>query len=151
MQISQRSASVDGGSEHRVVGPVAIAAIAVSILLAVVGSFGAGENESAGAFLAVCAIVAVAAVAVFGFIVPRALRREATGGTGVVLAVLALGTVAVFWTGLPPILGAGAIVLGWVGRDSGRGRHLSRLALAIGVLALLADVGVVAGDWIANH
>jgi len=66
----------------------------------------------------------------------------AVGWTAVVLAVLALATVVAFWSGLPPILAAGAALLGWAQRGSRRGQ----VALTLGTLALIADVLVYLGD-----
>jgi hypothetical protein len=89
----------------------------------------------------VLAIIGVAALAVLGWAVPRAQRSTAMGWTGVVLAVLALATMVAFWSG-PPILAAGAALLGWAQRSSRRGQ----IAVALGALALIADVAIYLGD-----
>jgi hypothetical protein len=121
----------------------AVSAVAAAALLAAWGTFGqAGETHATREYLVVLAIIGVATLAIFGWVVPRALRSTAAGWTSVVLACLALATVAAFWSGLPPVLGAGAAVVGWAQRDLRRGK----IALAIGTLALVADVVVYIGD-----
>lgn len=133
------------------VGPVGVAAVVFAVLLSAIGVYAEkGEADTTG-FLVVCAIITVAAVAVFGFVVPRGLRRESAGGAALVLTILGLLTVAAFWSGLPPILAAGGMLLGWAGRNASRGRVSCRIALAIGTVALAADVAVAIGDWLANN
>lgn len=137
---------------QKALGPVAVAAIGVATAFAALGTFGdSGGDHSAKDFLIVLAIVAVGAAAVFGFVVPRGLGREAAGASALVLSILGFLTVGVFWTGLPPILAAGGILLGWAGRNADRGRLLCRAAIAIGTLALAADVAIVLGDWLSNR
>ncbi len=138
---------------RRVVGPVAAGAIVLALALNAFGVYGGrgGEGEHGiGAFLAVCALIAVASVVVFGFVVPRGLVTAAAGVTALVLAVLGLLTVPVFWSGLPPILAAGAVLLGWAGWNADRGRNVCRAAVVIGVLVLTADVIVYVFDWLAS-
>jgi hypothetical protein len=143
---------MQGSLAQKALGPVAVAAVAVATAFAALGTFGSpGGNDGATEFLVVLAIVAIGAVAVFGFVVPRGLGHEAAGASALVLSILGVLTVAVFWTGLPPILAAGGILLGWAGRNAGRGRTMCRAAIAIGTFALAADVAVVLGDWVSNR
>jgi membrane associated rhomboid family serine protease len=121
--------------------PAALAAILTSAALAAWGTFGE-ETHSTREYLVVLAIIGVAALVVFGWAVPRALRSPVVGWTAVVLGVLGLVTVVAFWSGLPPVFAAGAALLGWTQRESGRGK----VAIALGVLALLADIAVYVGD-----
>ena len=121
--------------------PVALLAMAVAALLAAWGTFGE-ETHATREFLVVLAIIGVAALVVFGWAVPRALQSPAAGWTAIVLGALGLATVVAFWSGLPPVLASGAAVLGWTQRTSGRGR----IAIALSVLALLADIAVYLGD-----
>jgi hypothetical protein len=87
-------------------------------------------------------IAAVAAAVVFGWFVRRASRPGARAWpTALVFAVLALITVPAFWSGLPPVFAVAAIYLGR--------RAASRAgiaAIALGALALVADVGAYATD-----
>ncbi len=145
---------MQNGPAQRAVGPVAIAAVALAAALAALSTFGdhSGNSSHDGReFLIVLAIVAVGAAVVFGFVVPRGLGREAVGTAAIILSVLGLLTVAVFWSGLPPVFAAVGILLGWAGRNADRGRMLCRIALAIGVLALAGDVAVALGDWLSNR
>ena len=121
--------------------PAALVAIAASAALAAWGTFG-DETHATREYLVVLAVIGVAALVVFGWAVPRALRSPAVGWTAIVLGVLGIVTVVAFWSGLPPVFAAGAAVLGWAQRDSGRGK----VAIALGVLALVADVAVYLGD-----
>lgn len=131
---------------ERATAPVAIGAIAIATVLAAVGTWGGGDEHGTREFLIVCAIIAVAAAVVFGWIVPRGLQREAAGAAALTLSILGLVSIAAFWSGLPPILAAGGALLGWTGRNAERGRGFCRGALVIGVLALVADVAVYIAD-----
>lgn len=142
------------GEEERartLAGPVAIGALAVSVGLAALGVFGEAADADTTGFLVVCVIAAVASVLVFGFVVPSGLRKEAAPGTALALSILGLAAVAVFWSGLPPILAAGGTLLGASGWTSPRGRTLCRVAVLVGALALGAHVAVAVGDWLANR
>jgi hypothetical protein len=136
---------------QKATGPVAVAAVGLATAFALLGTYGETGDHGVGDLLIVLAIVAIGAVAVFGFVVPRGLGREAAGASALVLSILGLLTVAVFWTGLPPIPAAGGILLGWAGRNAVRGRMMCRAAIAIGSLALAADVAIVLGDWLSNR
>ena len=121
--------------------PVALSAVATAALLAAWGTFGQ-ETHATREYLVVLALVGVAAVAVFGWAVPRALRSATIGRTAVVLGVLGVVTVLVFWSGLPPIFASGAAVLGWSQREGRRGK----IAIGLSVLALLGYVAVYIAD-----
>ncbi len=133
---------------ERVIAPVAIGAIAVATTLAAIGTYGGNEEQGTGEFLVVCAIIAVAAAVVFGFVVPRGLQREAAGATALTLSVLGLLAVVAFWSGLTPILAGGGALLGWAGRDSERGRGMSWAAVVIGAVALVAYLVIYSADAI---
>jgi hypothetical protein len=117
----------------------AAAAAALAAGLAAWGTFG-DDGHGVGEYLIVLGIIAVATAVVFGWIVPRALRREEAGTTALVLSILGVATIAVFWTGLPPVLAMGGLVLGWAGRAAHRRRVLSYAAAALGAFALVANV-----------
>lgn len=140
-----------GSAAQRALGPVAIAAIAAAAGFAAIGTFAEASDSDMKDFVAVLVIIAIGAAVVFGFVVPRGLGREAAGVSALVLSVLGLLLVAVFWSGLPPILAAGGILLGWAGWDSPRGRGLCRAAVVIGTIALAADVAIVVADWLSNR
>ena len=121
---------------ERVIAPVAIGAIALATVLAAVGTWAGHDEQGSREFLVICAVIAVAAAIVFGWVVPRGLQREAAGATALTLSILGLVAVLAFWSGLTPILAGGGALLGWAGRDADRGRAMSRAAIGIGAVAL---------------
>ena len=131
---------------QRSIAPVAIGSIALATVLAAVGTWGGGDEQGTKEFLIVCAVIAVAAAVVFGWVVLRGLQREAAGATALTLSILGLLTVAAFWSGLTPILASGGALLGWAGRDAERGRGMCRAAIGIGALALTAYLVIYATD-----
>ena len=133
---------------QRAVAPVAIGSIALATVLAAVGTWGGGDEQGTREFLVVCAIIAVAAAVVFGWVVPRGLQREAAGATALTLSILGLLAVLAFWAGLTPILAGGGALLGWAGRNAERGRGMSWAAVVIGTVALVAYLVIYATDAI---
>jgi len=136
----------------------AVASVIGAIGLNAFGIWGdgtGGEDDRLFSFLLGCGFVAAGAALVFGLIVPRGLRRlAATGRAGVsalVVSILALLLVPMFfWSGLPPVLAAGGIVLGLAGRGAARSA-IATAATAVGLLALVADVALFVVDWLATN
>ena len=124
---------------------VAVAGVALAAGLAAWGTFSENDHEK-GEYLVVLGIIGVAALVVFGWIVPRALRNQSGGVAGLVLGVLAVLTIAAFWSGLPPVLAAGAIVLGLAGWNARDREWLYRAAVVIALFAVVADVAIYIGD-----
>ena len=62
-------------------------------------NLGSGDEQGTREFLVVCAIIAVAAAVVFGWVVPRGLQRQAAGATALTLSILGLLAVLAFWAG----------------------------------------------------
>ncbi len=131
----------------------ALVAVGIAAGLAAWGTFGGeGENDSAGDYLAVLAIIAVAAAVVYGFIVPRALGGANAARTALILSVIGLVTVVVFWSGLPVVFAVAGIFTGVQVQQrmgmgaTGQRRGLASAAVAVGVLALLADLIVYIAD-----
>jgi hypothetical protein len=111
-------------------------------VLDAIGVYGDGSTSAdhgTREFVIVVGIIALAALIVFGWLVPRLARREALGVPALTLSVLGLLSVLAFWSGLPPTLAAGGALLGWAGRD-GADRRLCRAAIGVGVLAVAADL-----------
>jgi hypothetical protein len=144
----KRSDGMGNTVSQRAVAPVAVGSIVLATVLAAVGTWGGGDEQGTREFLVVCAIIAVAAAVVFGWVVPRGLQREAAGATAVTLSILGLLAVLAFWAGLTPILAGGGALLGWAGRDADRGRGMSRAAIGIGALALLGYFAIYLTDAI---
>jgi len=100
-----------------------------------------GDHEdSLLEYLVVMGIVGVAALVVFGIVVRRGLREKSAPWTALVLSTLGVLTIAVFWSGLPPVLAGGGIVLGWSSRRSERRRWVAWTAIGMGGFALAADL-----------
>jgi hypothetical protein len=125
--------------QRTAIAPVAAASIGIAAALAAWGTFGETGDQPWGDYLAVLAIIAVGALVVFAVVVPRA---ERAGAVGLVLSALAILAITVFWSGLPVVLGAGGVLLGWTARD----RMPGRAAIVLGVLAIVADVVVYVLD-----
>jgi hypothetical protein len=125
--------------QRTAIAPVASASVAVAAALAAWGTFGEHGDQPWGEYLVVLGIIAVGALAVFAGVVPR---TERAGAAGLVLSALGLLAIAVFWSGLPVVFGAGGLLLGWTARD----RVLGRAAIALGALAIVADVVVYVMD-----
>jgi cation transport ATPase len=89
--------------------PWAIAGLVGSALVIVAGNVNvdhaAGEHGGLPDALGTGGVCVVVAAIVFGAVLPWLGRRSRTA---TVLAVLSVLTLAVFWTGLPPVLGTAA-------------------------------------------
>lgn len=127
------------------VATAALGSITLAGALAAWGTFGE-DPHSTSDYLIVLAIIGVAAAIVFGWVVPRALRKESAGGMAVVLSALGFLTIAVFWSGLPPVLATGGIVLGLAGWNASSGAWLCRTAAVVGLFVLTADVVIYIQD-----
>ena len=87
-------------------------------------------------------MIVVSTAIVFGVVIPRALARGGSGGTALTLSLLGLLLAAAYWSGVPPVLAIGGIVLALRMRaDAPRGR--TRAAVVIGVLALVANLALL--------
>src|SRR6266567_2720199 len=91
---------------------VALGAIALSAPLLAIGAWGDdAETNPIRRFVVTLAIAAVVAIPVFAWAVPRASRLS-SGTTALVLAVLALLSLAVYWVGPTLVVAVGAIAAG---------------------------------------
>lgn len=135
---------------NRTITPFALGCTLLAAALAAWGTFGhesgaaevEGGAHGVGEYLIVLAIIAVAALVVFGWAVPRWASSPAAGRTALVLSVLGVVSVAAFWSGLPPVLAGGGALLGW----AARGRATGKLGMALGAFALVADLVVYVAD-----
>ena len=122
----------------------------VAAILTAIGTFtdvlGPEEQRSDGmaefySWLTIVGVIAVATALLFGLVVRGATASNASS-RGLVLAVLAVPTVLVAWSGLPPVLSAAALACSFVARD-GRGRFTGQ-DKATFVLVAVAMAGAVA-------
>jgi predicted membrane protein len=136
---SPRSASATRAASTRL-PLLAGLAIGVAAVLTAIGTF--YDNEETGhtlsEWLIVLGIIAVGAAVVFGLVV----RTAPTGDPArrsLVLAVVALVSGLVFWTGLPVVLAVGAIACALVARDvRGRFDTIPAVAVALSALVIVA-------------
>jgi hypothetical protein len=90
--------------------------------------------------------VAVACAVVLGVVIPRAVARGGSPATALTLSLLGLVLAAAYWSGIPPVLARGGVVLA---RRSAPG-GVTRAALAVGVLALVADLAILIVDGVGS-
>ena len=128
------SATLSGTTNLRLIGAattvVAIAALAIANFAS------EGENGGAGPFAVTTVIAILAAVVLFGRVVPRSMERPNPARVALLLAGLTLLTGVAFWSGLPQVLGPAAIVLGLAAPRNGE----SVAAIGIGSLAYVASL-----------
>lgn len=123
--------------------PAALVAIALSIPLLALAAWGDNsETNPVRRFVITLAVVVVCAVPVFGWAVPRA-RRLPASNSAIVLAVLALLSLAVYWLGPTLVLAVGAVIAGLGGSNSWSATNWPRrAAIILGSAAGLAFVAV---------
>lgn len=95
------------------------------------------------------AIIAVVTAVVWGIVVPQALRKDSAGGTALGLAVpAALLVVPAFWSGLPLVLGAAALLVGNAGRKAptGAGKCIVAVVLAAATVLFYLAIYVMEGS-----
>ncbi len=69
------------------------------------------DEDALREFLVVTGMIVVSTAIVFGVVIPRALARGGSGGTALTLSLLGLLLAAAYWSGVPPVLAIGGIVL----------------------------------------
>jgi hypothetical protein len=116
-------------------------------------------QESAVPSLVVIAVVV--GLVVYGWVVPKGLQSIRSGGRhaarwALVPAVVALLVSVAFWSGLPVVIGAGALMLAAEGRAQAAGRGIGARPFTIALtLAALAVVGsilfTVLGNTVMSH
>jgi hypothetical protein len=121
---------------HRIQDERAAATLALlltAIALAFANFAGNGDNGGAGPYVVCLGVSAVLAAVLFGRVLPQSADP---GRAAWILAGLALVTCAVFWSGLPFVLGMGAV---YSASRADRGAPAALGAVAI-VLAFVACV-----------
>lgn len=130
-------------------GAPAIVVAAGLAAFSVYANFGGTTSaaDQASQESAVPAIIAVAVVLgaiAFGLVVPRVMRGARMSGWALGFAIVAIVTLAGYWSGLPVVFGAAALLLGTTGRrlrlSDGLKARLAMAAMILGGIAILADV-----------
>ena len=96
----------------------------------------AGQRIYLHGLIYVVAVTVIAGILIFAWLVPA---RIAAGGTGLPLAILSVPLLYAFWSGLPLLVAAAAIVLAVAHRAGDaphRGRALAAILIAAAVIAL---------------
>jgi hypothetical protein len=122
--------------------PIFVAGVVAAAIVAVLVNTSVGEGENGGAteMLVSLVFLAVVAAALYFFLL-RPGGRSAR--TAIVVGVVAVLSVAAFWSGLPFLLGATALALGRAASAAGTG---ARVAQVLGVVAVLAGLVIVVLD-----
>lgn len=108
-------------------------------------------HDWAEAAFSVSIIVVVTAV-VWGYVVPRALRKESAGGTALCLAIpAALVVVPAFWSGLPLVLGVAALLVGNAGRRAPSGAGKCIAAIVVAALTVLFYLSIYVSEGIGGE
>jgi hypothetical protein len=110
-------------------------ALVITAVALAFANFSGGDNGGVGPYVVCVGVCAVLAAVLFGRVLPNA---DDPARAGWILAAFALLTCLVFWTGLPFVLGMGAVYCG--------ARASRNAPIALGALAIvLAFVGSVIG------
>lgn len=126
--------------------PAAIAAAAVSIYSVYGDGTLAGTQQTHQEAMLpwMIAFIVVLSGLLFGLAVPRLLRSRSLPSWGLALGIIGIATVPFFWSGLPVVFGAAALLAGRTGQRLARARgSTARLAVAATVTGLLALAGTL--------
>jgi hypothetical protein len=130
-------------SRQNINGTGLAAAVLTAIALAVANFTGTGGNGGGVEYAGTLAVSLLVAVALFGWVIPRSDRPARTG---LVVGLLAVLSVAAFWSGLPYVLGPAAVVLGLLGRARSASRAQGTVAIVLGALATVGGLVAIVLD-----
>jgi hypothetical protein len=137
--------ATDRERSRQVLVPVAVVCFVVTTF------FNFARADSAAEALSMVALDAVVLAVVYPLVVARGLRQESAGGRALTLGLIGvLLCVPAFWSGLPMVLGAGALLLGHAGRRAASGSGQAMAGFALGALAVVGYVAIYVSDWISN-
>jgi hypothetical protein len=124
----------------RIAAPtLGLIALAVALVIVFVGNYHVADGESGGTGPGiVTGIICLAlAAGLFGYVVPRS---ENADRTAFVLAIIAVVSIVVFWSGVTPLFAAAALAVTDRGDTSPTRR--TRIAEALAVIAAVAALAV---------
>ncbi len=130
-------------SRENLFGIGVAAAALTAVALAVANFVGDGENGGGPEYAITLGGSLLLAIVLFGWVIPRTDRPARTG---LIVGVLAILSLAAFWSGLPYVLGPAAIVLGVLGRARVEQRAQGTIAVVLGVLATIAGLVAIVLD-----
>jgi hypothetical protein len=154
--MNAQTASPTPTTEHRVsevLAPIGITTALVAIGCTAVGVFYQGPNDdhkhSVWEFIVAAGIIIVTSAFVFGFFLPKTLRKEATGKAALTLSVLAaLVLLPAFWSGLPLVLGVAGALVGYLERHAANSSWRSTAAVALGLLTAVGYLAIYILDTV---
>ena len=138
---------------HLATTPDTRSAAPIGAAVALIASLATAWGAHTVAEVVVCvALVAGTAGVLFGVVVPRALRRERSGGTALALAIpAALLLLPAFWAGVPFVLAVAAVVIGAAGRQSRSGAGLAIGGLVLGGVVALGYLAIYVNEFVAGY
>jgi hypothetical protein len=154
-EVAMTTVEAHGARTGRSLLPIAVAAGTVALALALIGTYvhtpykakGPGEwalsTQDLNQVPLLVGFAIVGAAVMFGVVVARGLRTapQRTARRSLIVASVGVVSIAVFWTGLPVILAAGAATLALDARH--RLGRLPGTAIAALVLAALITVSAI--------
>jgi hypothetical protein len=130
-------------SRQNLLGTGLAAGALTALALAAANFAGDGENGGTGPY----AVTVIASLALAGLLFDWAIPRiERPARAGLVTGVIGALAIAVYWTGLPFVLGPAAIVLGLLGRARADGKGAGTAAVVLGTLTTVGAIAAVLGD-----
>lgn len=132
-------------SRQNITGIGLAAAALTTVALAVANFVGTepGDNGGGGEYAVTLGGSLLLAFALFGWVIPRTDRPARAG---LIVGLLAILSLAAFWSGLPYVLGPAAIALGLLGRARTESRTQATLAVVFGALATIAGLATIVLD-----
>ena len=119
------------------------AAVLTAAALAAANFAGSGENGGGAEYAVTLGGSLILALALFGWVIPRSNR---SARAGLIVGLLAILSLAAFWSGLPFVLGPAAVVLGLVGHARSESRAQATMAIVLGALATIAGIAAIVLD-----
>ena len=132
-------------SRQNITGIGLAASVLTAVALAAANFISTESTSNGGApeYAITLGLSLLVALGLFGWAIPRTARPAQTG---LVVGVIAVLSMAVFWSGLPYVLGPAAVVLGLLGRARPGSRTPATIAIALGVLATAGAIAAVLLD-----
>jgi hypothetical protein len=130
-------------SDVRTTSPVAALAAAGMVVAGVIifaGNYNVrkGDSGGTGAAIGTAIICVVLAVALFGFVVPRARN---TNRTAFILGLIGFVSIVAFWSGVTPVLAAAAVAVAPPAAQPDRRAKVAQgLAVAAALVALVVTL-----------
>jgi hypothetical protein len=130
-------------SRQNITGIGLAAAALTAVALAAANFIGTSDNGGVPEYALTLGGSLLLAVVLFGWVIPRSDRPARAG---LIVSLLAILSLAAFWSGLPYVLGPAAIVLGLLGRARPESRKQGTIAVGLGALATIAALAAVVLD-----